>query len=259
MTPVASIKRVFIIVLFTLTSCAVASGQISKPDDTSGSTSQTSCPTITVDCPTTRRSDNQIVEFKANVSGADPSLSLSYRWELSAGKIVSGQGTPILKVDISGIDNITAIVEVGGLPVGCPRNASCTTPVALTMPPARKFEDDDNLKSERARLDRFAQALEREPGSQGYVIVYGGRRWNEREIQARADRVRNYLVNSRGIDAGRVVTVNGGLRESVTIELWIVPAGAMPPKPSPIIQNTETENATKNQKRTRRRHISRKP
>jgi hypothetical protein len=40
------------------------------------------------------------------------------------------------------------------------------------------------------------------------------------------------LVNTRGIDAGRLVTVDGGCRADLTVELWIVPSGATAPAAS---------------------------
>ena len=47
------------------------------------------------------------------------------------------------------------------------------------------------------------------------------------------NRSRDYVVNTRNIDRARVVVVNGGAREVDTIELWIVPQGAQPPRPTP--------------------------
>ena len=44
-----------------------------------------------------------------------------------------------------------------------------------------------------------------------------------------ADRAKNYLVNTRGIEATRITTVDGGCRADLAVELWIVPTGANPP------------------------------
>jgi len=41
------------------------------------------------------------------------------------------------------------------------------------------------------------------------------------------------LVSTRGIDASRIAVVNGGVRDVDTFELWVVPKGATPPRPSP--------------------------
>jgi hypothetical protein len=41
-------------------------------------------------------------------------------------------------------------------------------------------------------------------------------------------RMKDYLVNQRGIDSDRVVNVDGGIAENLVQELWIVPSGSAP-------------------------------
>jgi hypothetical protein len=105
----------------------------------------------------------------------------------------------------------------------------------------------------KARLDNFANALQENPGAQGYIIAYGGRRGVAGEAQRRADFARDYLVNTRGIDAGRLVTIDGGFREEATTELWIVPSGATPPTASPNVDASEVQTTTPRTTRRRRR------
>lgn len=94
-----------------------------------------------------------------------------------------------------------------------------------------KFDEYGNIKfnDEKARLDNYAIQLQNQPGSQGYIIAYGS---CAGEAQARADRAKDYLVNTRGIDASRLVTVDGGCRSDLAVELWVVPTGATPPTAS---------------------------
>jgi hypothetical protein len=47
----------------------------------------------------------------------------------------------------------------------------------------------------------------------------------------RAERAKDYLVNTRGIDAGRIVIIDGGCRAEVTVDLFVCPAGATAPTP----------------------------
>lgn len=102
---------------------------------------------------------------------------------------------------------------------------------------------------EKARLDNFTIQLQNEPEAQGYIVFYGGKRHNypychsfrlrvprRGEAEARAERLKPYLVSYRGLDTKRIVVVNGGYRESWTAELWIVPKGAKPPTPAPTIE-----------------------
>ena len=44
------------------------------------------------------------------------------------------------------------------------------------------------------------------------------------QVEKLMSRARDYLVTQRGIDASRLVVVNGGFREEDTVELWIVPS-----------------------------------
>jgi hypothetical protein len=94
--------------------------------------------------------------------------------------------------------------------------------------PARKFDEYGNIRfnDEKARLDNYAIQLQNEPGSTGTIIVYGS---CQGEGQQRGDRAKDYLVNTRGIEAGRITVIDGGCRSDLTVQLWIVPPGSTPP------------------------------
>jgi hypothetical protein len=96
-----------------------------------------------------------------------------------------------------------------------------------------KFDEyyDIARNDEKARLDNYAIELQQQPGSQGYVIVYPSRKGGASAAQARAQRIVDYLVNTRGLDSHRVVTIMGPVREDWLFELWVVPEGAPPPVP----------------------------
>lgn len=86
------------------------------------------CPTVSVSCPSEVGS-KQPVAFKAAVSGGYTDSTVTYRWSLSAGKIISGQGTSKVVVDVSDLtgQSLTATVTVGGYDPKCSFNvASCT-------------------------------------------------------------------------------------------------------------------------------------
>jgi hypothetical protein len=187
------------------------------------------CPTVSVSCPSDVDQGSPIT-YTASVSG---DASVTYNWSVSAGTISSGQGTSSITVDTAGLggQTVTATVELGGLDPSCSRTASCTTSIRAPNPPAVKFDEYGNIKfnDEKARLDNYAIQLQNQPGSQGYILAYGS---CAGEAQARADRAKDYLVNTRGIDAGRLVTVDGGCRAELAVELWVVPTGATAPAAS---------------------------
>jgi len=96
---------------------------------------------------------------------------------------------------------------------------------------ARKFDEygDIRFNDEKARLDNYAIELQNAPASTGTIVVFGN---CAGAGQARGDRAKDYLVNTRGIDAGRLTVIDGGCREDLVVELWVVPSGAAAPTPS---------------------------
>src|SRR5207302_9081239 len=123
--------------------------------------------------------------------------------------------------------SVTATVQTGGVATSCYHTSSCTTPVRPVAVP-HKFDEYGNIRfnDEKARLDNFAIQLQNEPTAQGYIIAYGT---CDAEGQNRANRAKDYLVNTRGIDGGRIVVVDGGCMPELKVELWVVSSGATPP------------------------------
>ncbi len=191
------------------------------------------CPTITVDCPTECLKAGDTFTVKANVSGVDPTLKLTYNWSLSNGTVSDGQGTPTVTATKS-VDwqTVTATVEIGGLDASCQSTASCSLTIC-DAPVSRRFDKYGDLAfvDEKKRLDYFAEQLKNEPGSQGHILVYGRRGAAAGEAKARGTRAKDYLVTKLGIEESRLVTIDGGEHERLAVELWITPFGAQPPSP----------------------------
>lgn len=195
------------------------------------------CPEISISCPTGDVQPGSPATVSVNVSGGG-NPSVTYNWSVSAGTISSGQGTPSITVDTTGLDGqtVTATVEVGGLPPECDRTRSCSFTVGTPVSPqCRIFDQYNDLRfnDEKARLDNFAIQLQQEPDAIGYYAIWGS---CEGEGQRRADRAVAYLVNTRGIDASRIRTVvDPNCRETLTVELHICP-----PNANPVPQNSAT-------------------
>jgi hypothetical protein len=188
------------------------------------------CPTVSVSCPSDIDA-GQPITFTASVSGGDSAATYTYNWSVSAGTISSGQGTSTITVDTTGIggQSVTATVSIGGADPSCTgTTASCTTGVKPPPRPALKFDEYGNIKfnDEKARLDNYAIQLQNDPTSTGTIIVYGS---CEGEAQQRGDRAKDYLVNTRGIEAGRITVIDGGCRTDLTVQLWVVPSGSTAP------------------------------
>jgi hypothetical protein len=216
------------------------------------------CPTITMSCPDTVDAGAPAT-LTANVAGGAPGITPTYNWSVSIGTIASGQGTSSITVDTKGLggQTVTATVEVGGLAPECQKTASCTVSVKGPPPVPTKFDEYGNIRfnDEKARLDNFAIELQNQPTTQGLIIAYGS---CEGEAQARADRAKGYLVNTRAIGAERVVTVDGGCRQALTVQLWLVPQGATAPAPDTSLGVTPCPDCKARKHRPARRRGARR-
>ncbi|HYG81792.1 MAG TPA: hypothetical protein VD861_15450 [Pyrinomonadaceae bacterium] len=204
---------------------------------------QEGCPRIEVMCPTEMLEQGTPMTVSAQVSGGDPNAQFTFNWSLSAGTITSGQGTPTITVDTTGLggQNIKLTLEVGGLPESCAKVGSCEAGVKLPPLVPHPLDRYRSLKfsDEKARLDNFAIAIQQEPTLRGYILVYAGE-GDRPELRRRAKRIRSYLTNRRGVDAGRFFFVYSGDRKygpgGGYTELWVMPHEVKFPFPGEIIK-----------------------
>lgn len=186
--------------------------------------------------------DGDIVTFTADVGYQGPS-GLNYTWTVSppAAHILSGVGSPTITVDSSGLGNkrVTAILVVddGSGDRSCRQTAHAMTDISglPTITPPKRFDEFPSVAhdDDKARFDNLAIELQNNPGATGYIIAYAGRGSRTGEADRMTKRAAGYLSTTRGITRDRIVTINGGYRDSNSFELWIVPQGAEPPRPTP--------------------------
>ena len=191
------------------------------------------CPAIEISCPTNITRDQPVTFTSRYTGGVPANINPVYNWTVSAGRIIEGQGTNTIKVDITGLagESITASLSMGGYNLDC--TASCTIVPPLPMPANRKFDEfpDIQRNDEKARLDNFVIELQNDPTATAYVIVYPGKTSKRGDVQHHSSRIVEYLVHSRGLDERRIVTLVGTTRDELLVQLWVSPAGATPPKP----------------------------
>ena len=207
--------------------------------------------------------EGDVITFTADVSYSGSS-ALNYTWTVSpaGARILSGAGTPTIMVDSTGVGRqpVTAILVVddGSGERMCRQTAQAVTNVlSIPLPPVKsriydQFEPPafDDVK---ARLDNLAIELQNAPTSQGYVIVYSGRRSRAGQADRLAQRAKAYLTTERGLDSSRLIVINGGYRETDYFELWVVPQGAEPPQATPTVQPYEAQPGTSAPRRRTRR------
>ncbi|HEY2962286.1 MAG TPA: hypothetical protein VGJ37_07705 [Pyrinomonadaceae bacterium] len=190
------------------------------------------CPAIEISCPTATAVD-QPLTFTSHYTGGTAGITPAYNWTVSAGTIISGQGTDTIKVDTAGLagQTIRASLSMGGYNLECAADCAVTIPVPKLI--SRRFDEfpDISRNDEKARLDNFGIEMQNDPTATAYVIVYPGKGGKRGEVQQHAGRIVDYLVNSRGLDQRRIVTLVGPVRDQLGIELWVTPQGATPPNP----------------------------
>lgn len=119
--------------------------------------------------------------------------------------------------------------EVVRKPLDVPRVDSST---------ARRLDNYGELsfEAEKDHLAGFARELRRAPDAQGYIIVYGGRCGAVAAALERAERAKEWLINKHGIDASRIVAIDGGYRENQATEIFIGPVDATWPELKASVQ-----------------------
>lgn len=106
-----------------------------------------------------------------------------------------------------------------------------------TPRPARKFDEFGNINCEYelAKLDGLTIELQNDPNSTAYMIIYGGKTGKRNEAKARAARMSYYLTKSTGVDPERVKIIDGGYRDTLSGEIWILRPGDDSPVATPTV------------------------
>jgi hypothetical protein len=184
-------------------------------------------------------SEGQIINFGSEASYAGNS-SLHYTWALSpaTARILSGEGTDKIEVDTTrlGGRRITATLRVddGSGDAGCRqvREVSTLVSSAKKQPLSAKQFDvccSCSYDDQKARLDNLAIELQADPSAAAYIISYSKQSRRAAKDNFLLSRSRDYLVTHRGINALRIVLINGGYRDDDCVELWVVPQGVQAP------------------------------
>ena len=223
-----------------------------KPEDV------THCPFLSVSGSRYTPRPNRPLEFKARLHSDGIKNEPLFTWQLSQGTIIGGQGTDRITVAVpaGASGKVIARVHVSGFSLECPTRTTLAATETIIGIDHLKFDEYGLVCSEdeKARLDNFAIELQSNPGLQGYIIFYGGRCWSpcsedgsdhgpryprKGEAEARAARIKPYLVDVRGVDPDRIVVIDGGNRETWNAELWLSAKGVGPPAATPTVQSQD--------------------
>jgi len=196
--------------------------------------------------------DGDLITFTSDVSysGSSP---LSYTWTVSPSQAtITGGGTPTITVDSTGLGgqrvSATLVVDDGSGDPICRQRAQASTNVVRKVPPPVECRSFDQFQSvafddDKARFDNLAIELQGSPDATAYIFVYGGRTSRAGQAEMLGRRSLDYLTATRGVDAQRVVVINGGYRDTDFFEIWVCPPGAKPPQPTPTVQPGDVQPA----------------
>jgi hypothetical protein len=120
---------------------------------------------------------------------------------------------------------------------------ACCLILLVSVPSPAKVEARQLIETEfygcdfeLLHLDNLLLELQNQPEAHGYVIVYApGVGSRSDTALAYAARMKKYLVVARGLKTERITVVDGGFREKLSYEMWLVPEGSEPPTPQPTV------------------------
>ena len=198
------------------------------------------CPQMQIQSQTRTVREGQPVTFTARIAGGDRNVTPSILWNVSAGSIRDGQGTPRIEVDSSGAGEyrmIDAELWLGGYAPEC--TAQSAPFRVMIVPPAGKLDEFGEVTAEQEteRLNAAVKAAQFGT-DRVYVIGYAGRNSPRGYTSTALRRMREQILKS-GFPAPRISAYDGGFREVPAFELWVVPEGAEPPKATPTIDRKD--------------------
>ncbi len=192
------------------------------------------CGIVDIDGPSTVEPGASVV-FKVKITGPIHTTKPEFKWNLSVGTIMTGQGTDEITVDTIGLGGLEVVVtvELSGAPRDCRALASRTTqvrPAAIVCGKPFDLYGDIEFEDEKARLDNFAIQLTYHSMGIGTILLSAGKETYHNEARERLDRIKSYLVDVREIDPVRIVTIDCGFDSILTTTLYILPPGIAPPQ-----------------------------
>jgi hypothetical protein len=128
-------------------------------------------------------------------------------------------------------DGMVAVTVYG--PSSSDSNLRCRELASEGFAPVFDHYGEIAFSDEKARLDNFAAQLIYFSESVGYIVIYPGFRGSSAKALSRARQARRYLVRIRGVKADRITIIQGGRKDTLTTELYILPKSSPAPRPDP--------------------------
>ena len=186
-----------------------------------------------------------VIPFTEEVSAGDTMMftvftkvleyNVTYKWTISAGTIISGQGTARLLVDTKDIGGefVTASVELNGLPAKCSTTASASAEVipSAQLVVTGTFTNGQDLKN--AVQQFIAATFFGDEDNTGYcfIYLYNNSKTTESEYKIFKDAISDAFEYNK-ILPGKYKIADGGEKKLSTYEFYFMSHNAKDPKPS---------------------------
>ncbi|HQU81870.1 MAG TPA: hypothetical protein PKY59_02020 [Pyrinomonadaceae bacterium] len=213
---------------FLFTSLFILTFSLSAFSQTNGTAK---CPDMQIYGPPGLPNENQEVNFTLSVKNVEEN-SLQYKWTSSAGDIIQGQGTPKITVrQLPKLGSITAVVEITGLPEGCP-NTFSENLIADPLPKSNLIDEFSIVphRIDKSKIDYLISRMQAEPYAQVFIIENFAPKTTKAAIKRKFKLISDYISKIRKQDISRFTFVTGNMNGNKT-QFWLVPAGATPPTP----------------------------
>lgn len=191
-----------------------------------------SCPTsISVYGPSDQLTAGDTLVFSVQVKGGG-SVSPTYNWFISAGSIMSGQGTSMIMVNTASLDGtfVTATVELGGYPRECISTSSATADI-MAGPVKIISANYTTLQALTVAVQQFITQTKLNDiaiSQTAFIYVYSGAATTSAQLKVINAAIAN-AFDKNSIYSFQYKIADGGKKKVASYEMFILPPGAKEP------------------------------
>ena len=208
-------KRSSMLVVACLSLCLLSFATLSSVRDPAAAQTQSPpsiCPQLNSNKVATEWIGRRVHHtISASLAGGTlPKPEPTYQWQVSPGKITSGQGTHSIKVEMPDCEcDVHVVTEVEGLDAGCQKRVEWGVNDLCFYPVSNDSYGDIGWDEERRLLSKHVPILKSGQCWQMWITPHGDKGERAGETLARAKRARQYLVSEHGVEAERVSVMAG--------------------------------------------------
>ena len=173
--------------------------------------------------------------FTAAVRDYNYSGTLSYNWSISAGTIISGQGTAMIMVNTSKLDGqtVTATLELKGLPAKCQSVASSSSEIipAAQLVVSGTFTNGRELKDAVKKFIAATQFTDPANTATGFIYLYKSSNTTVSALTIFKEVIASAFGENKVLPQQYKI-VEGGNRKLAFYEMYLLQPGGTEPKPS---------------------------